>query len=84
MNKLKPTSGCFLTGGQMAAYPQSLMCREVVNKLASVVDRMEQSVHKTIRERIDVCVISFCLRRRICNMASLACIVQYPHSNRYF
>jgi len=82
MNNFKPTTGCFLAGGLMAAYPLALMCRTVVNKLALVVDSMEQNVHKSLREKFYINFVTVCLGVRICDMARLACIVQSHCSDR--
>jgi|GEM_PF-5622690 len=53
-----------------------------VNKVASVVDAMEQSVHKVLREIFHVSFVSSCFGLIIWNMASLACIVRTPCLNR--
>ncbi len=61
-----------------------LMFRSGVNKVASTVDSMEQSVHKTVCGIFDIFFVSDCFKREVCNMASLACIVQSPYSDREF
>ncbi len=63
---------------------QPLMCCHWVNKVASKVDAMEQSVHKLVSEIFDVFFVSRCFNKKIYNMASLACIVQSPYSGREF
>ncbi len=64
--------------------PISLLFRGGVNKVVSAVDSIEQSVHKLFRETFDICTVSQCFKMKICNMASLACIVQSPCSDRDF
>lgn len=94
MKKLKQTTGHY-TGDLTVIRPSavsaaqtprllSLMLSGRVNKVASVVDFMEQSVHKLFREMFGVYAVTICFNMKIYKMASLACIVQSPYSVRDF